>query len=77
MVYNIIYPISKLKTGLRNGRLNLKGVIKMLEPKFFVCTQCGSVMELLKDKEPAFYYSDVLIPNGAVLNDFIKGSNLR
>ncbi len=35
------------------------------------------LLELLKDKEPAFYYSDVLIPNGAVLNDFIKGSSLR
>ena len=31
------------------------------------------LLELLKDKEPPFYYSDVLIPNGAVLDDFIKG----
>ena len=31
------------------------------------------LLELLKDKEPSFYYSDVLIPNGAVLDDFIKG----
>jgi hypothetical protein len=29
------------------------------------------LLELLKDKEPAFYYSDVLISNGATLNDFI------
>jgi hypothetical protein len=33
------------------------------------------LLELLKDKEPSFYYSDVLIPNGAVLNDFIQGRN--
>lgn len=30
------------------------------------------LLELLKDKESAFYYSDILIPNGAVLADFIK-----
>jgi hypothetical protein len=30
------------------------------------------LLELLKDKEPAFYYSDVLLPNDAVLNDFIN-----
>lgn len=27
----------------------------------------------LKDKEPAYYYSDVLLPNGKTLNDFITG----
>jgi hypothetical protein len=31
------------------------------------------LLELMKDKEPAFYYSDVLKPNGAVLGDFING----
>ena len=31
------------------------------------------LLELMKDKEQAFYYSDVLLPNGAVLNDFITG----
>lgn len=30
------------------------------------------LLEVLKDKEPEFYYSDVLIPSGAVLEDFIK-----
>ena len=35
------------------------------------------LLELLKDKEPAFYYSDVLLPNGAVLKDFINGGNIR
>lgn len=29
------------------------------------------LLELLKDKEPDFYYSDILIPNGMVLRDFI------
>lgn len=31
------------------------------------------LLELLKDREPEFYYSDILIPNGMVLNDFIGG----
>lgn len=30
------------------------------------------LLELLKNKEPSFYYSDILIPNGKTLNDFIK-----
>lgn len=30
------------------------------------------LLELLKNKNPSFYYSDILIPNGAVLNDFIR-----
>ena len=29
------------------------------------------LLEMLKDKEPNFYYSDVLIPSGKTLNDFI------
>jgi hypothetical protein len=31
------------------------------------------LLELLKDKKSAFYYSDILIPNSATLNDFIYG----
>ena len=34
------------------------------------------LLELLKDKPPEFYYTDILIKNGAVLNDFIKDSVL-
>jgi hypothetical protein len=30
------------------------------------------LLELLKDKDQAFYYSDILISNRATLNDFIK-----
>ena len=30
------------------------------------------LLELLKDKEQNYYYENVLIPNGAVLNDFIR-----
>lgn len=33
------------------------------------------LLELLKDKKPSFYYSDILLPNGAVVNDFINGRN--
>lgn len=31
------------------------------------------LMEHLKDKEPAYYYTDVLIPNGKTLGDFVGG----
>ena len=31
------------------------------------------LLEHLKDKEPAYYYSDILIPNGKTLGDFICG----
>ena len=31
------------------------------------------LMELLKDKDPAYYYSDILIPNGKTLKEFIGG----
>ena len=41
------------------------------------CTRLGlsarELFEHLKDKEPAYYYSDVLIPNGKTLADFIGG----
>lgn len=33
----------------------------------------GDLLEHLKEKEPAYYYSDVLIPNGKTLDDFICG----
>ena len=31
------------------------------------------LLELLRDKEPSFYYSDVLLLSGRILNDFIEG----
>lgn len=31
------------------------------------------LLEHLKDKDPAYYYSDILVPNGKVLQDFIDG----
>ena len=42
------------------------------------CTRLGlparDLFEHLKDKAPAYYYSDVLIPNGKTLTDFIGGA---
>ena len=29
------------------------------------------LMELLRDKDPAYYYTDILVPNGRTLSDFI------
>lgn len=34
--------------------------------------QYRDLMEHLKDKDPAYYYTDVLIPNGKTLGDFIR-----
>lgn len=31
----------------------------------------GELMEHLKDKEPGYYYSDILVPSGKTLKDFI------
>ena len=33
------------------------------------------LLELMKDKESAFYYSNILLSNGAVLNDFMNGKD--
>jgi len=32
------------------------------------------LLELLKDKTPEYYYTDILIPSGSTLGDFIKGA---
>ena len=32
----------------------------------------GPLMEHLQDKTPDYYYSDILIPNGETLEDFIN-----
>lgn len=33
------------------------------------------LLDVIKDKSPEFYYSDILIPNGDTLNGFISGRN--
>ena len=35
--------------------------------------QYRDLLEHLKDKDPSYYYSDVLISNGKTLKDFIGG----
>ena len=34
------------------------------------------LLELMKDKDQGYYYDNVLLPNGAVLDDFINGRSL-
>ncbi len=34
------------------------------------------LLEVCKDKDSTYYYNDVLIPNGATLNDFITGRSI-
>jgi hypothetical protein len=31
------------------------------------------LLEVMKDKDPAYYYNEILISSGKVLNDFISG----
>ena len=31
------------------------------------------LLELLKDKDPTYYYTDILVPNGSTLQDFFNG----
>ena len=32
----------------------------------------GELLEHLKDKDPAYYYTDILVSNGKTLGDFIS-----
>ena len=31
-----------------------------------------ALLEHLKDRDPAYYYTDILVPNGRTLSDFIR-----
>lgn len=35
--------------------------------------QYRELLEHLKDKDPAYYYTDVLIPSGKTIKDFMMG----
>lgn len=57
---NILHEISgKVLLDMFNSTHNQKG----LDHK--------ALLEHLKDKDPAYYYTDILVPNGRTLSDFI------
>lgn len=74
---NNIIPRYKKQTALRNFPRYLLGLPDnddMYSPKN---NKLGlghrKLLEHLKDKDPAYYYSDILIPDGTTLGDFING----
>ena len=78
MVYtgNNVLPRYKKQTQLRNFPRFLLGLPDNDDmydsEKNKLHLSHGKLMEHLKDKEPAYYYSDILVPNGKTLQDFIN-----
>jgi hypothetical protein len=48
---------------------------KNVKTKKYIHNRKTSGVELLKDKEQAYYYTEVLLPSGRVLGEFINGGN--
>lgn len=74
---NNIMPRYKKQTALRNFPRYLLGLPDnddMYDPKN---NKLGlghrELLEHLKDKDPAYYYSDILVPDGMALGNFISG----
>lgn len=74
---NNIMPRYRKQTALRNFPRYLLGLPDNDDMYDSSKNQLGlghrELLEHLKDKEPAYYYSDILIPNGKTLDDFICG----
>jgi len=73
---NNVLPKYKKQTALWNFPRYLLGLPDnddMYDPKNNKLQLSHSeLLEHLKDKDPAYYYSDVLVPNGKTLQDFIS-----
>lgn len=74
---NNIMPRYRKQTALKNFPRYLLGLPDnddMYDPeKNKLGLGHRELLEHLKDKEPAYYYSDILVPNGKTLDDFICG----
>lgn len=74
---NNIMPRYKKQTALRNFPRYLLGLPDNDDMYDSQKNKLGlghrELMEHLKDKDPAYYYSDILVPNGKMLGDFICG----
>lgn len=74
---NNVMPTYKNQSGLRNFPRYLLGIPD--NDDYYSCNhnrmglEHGALLEHLKDKDPSYYYTDVLIPNGRTLNDFVTG----
>ncbi len=56
------------------GRMHLRYLEEHRPGLYTRLLLSGKLMEHLKDKDPAYYYSDILIPNGKTLRDFINAA---
>lgn len=74
---NNIMPRYKKQTALRNFPRYLLGLPDNDDMYDTKKNRLGlehrELLEHLKGKEPAYYYSDILVPNGMTLGDFICG----
>ncbi len=70
---NNVLPRYKKQTALVNFPRYLLGIPD--NDDMFSPEGHKELMEHLKDKDPAYYYTDILIPNGKTLADFIGGLN--
>ena len=50
---------------------NIQSVLFTME-KLQLKLSHGELLEHLKDKDPAYYYTDILVSNGKTLGDFIS-----
>ena len=65
---------ARLRQCVRYGLLYAAGLMLIVTVLFqLFAAPISGLFESLKDKDPSYYYSDVLIPNGKTLKDFIGG----
>lgn len=74
---NNVLPRYRKQTALRNFPRYLLGIPDnddLYDPaKNRLGLEHGALLEYLKDKNPGYYYTDILVPNGKTLDDFISG----
>lgn len=72
---NNILPRYKKLSALKNFPRYLLGLPDNDDMFYSAHNQKGldhkALLEHLKDKDPAYYYTDILVPNGRTLSDFI------
>ncbi len=76
-VGNNVLPTYKKQTGLKNFPrylLDIPDNDDFYDPGHNrLGLGHGKLLEHLKDKEPSYYYSDILVPNGQTLNNYLMG----
>ena len=72
---NNILPRYKKLSAMKNFPRYLLGLPDNDDMFYSAHNQKGldhkALLEHLKDKEPSYYYTDILVPNGRTLSDFV------